>query len=89
MNTSLAMSKEKSNLLASRDKTSVIRSFQATLENQSAIKPSIQRGSRIKQENGTGPKIRLDATISQHESKIDDADKIAKDAGGSNQDGFL
>jgi hypothetical protein len=77
MNSKMKMS-DKANILASRDKHSVVRSFQASFKED--IKFSKPRASRHRMSDEFGrPKIefRVGAMVVPY-----DADKLAKDAGG-------
>ncbi len=70
-------SRDESNILASRDKHSVVRSFQASLKED--LKLSKQRSSKHKvhKNEGDGVQIKSKALAVPF-----DADKLAKDAGG-------
>ena len=69
--------RDETNILASRDKHSVVRSFQASF--QEDLKLSKQRSSRHKAHTneGDGVQIKPKAPVVPF-----DADKLAKDAGG-------
>lgn len=74
MNSKMLMSREKSSLLASRDKHSIVRSFQDTLKESQ--KKSRQRASKVK-----GETLQIvPAALSTR--ALHDAEKLAKDAGG-------
>ena len=71
MNSKMLMSRDKASLLASRDKHSVVKSFEATFKDD--IKFSKQRVSRVKS----------DLTEKDENAAVPvDAEKLAKDAGG-------
>ena len=85
MNSKMLMSRDKAGLLASRDKHSVVRSFQDTFIDD--MKISKQRASRVASHNSIellpGPTALKVAAVPF------DAEKLAKDAGGENNHQFL
>ena len=68
-------SRDKSNILASRDKHSVVHSFQASLKED--LKLSKQRSSKVQQHEGDRVLLKSTTIVTTI-----DADKLAKDAGG-------
>jgi hypothetical protein len=76
MNSKMLMSRDKTSLLASRDKHSIVRSFQDTLK-ESVIKKSRQRASKVKGDDL--PVVPVAVTS----RALLDAEKLAKDAGGN------
>jgi hypothetical protein len=77
MNSKMKIS-DKANILASRDKNSVVRSFQDTFKED--LKFSKQRASRHKSNEEVG-RPKTDFRVGAMAVPFD-ADKLAKDAGG-------
>ena len=82
MNSKLLKSRDRSSLLASRDKSSVVRSFQEASFKESRQKKSKQRASRTNGDTIQDLSLVPQPAIAIPRRIVDDAEKLAKDAGG-------
>ncbi len=82
MNSKKMKSRDRSSMLASRDKSSVVRSFQEATVKESRQRKSRQRASRVKGDLMQELSVIPQPVIVISRRIVDDAEKLAKDAGG-------